>query len=252
MARPCSAPQRRLLTCLTIDLTILGLVTAVIVAFAESSPYWAIGPSERLIVISVKIHTATRYALLLVLIALVNVAKVIVEGMGAPILRAAVYNPYRPVVAGFTSGELQFYANSISVVAGLRAVFQTMVSITQIDIALWSLVISELVSFVIIRALLREKTFEPPEDDANPLAAYGALDDAAAAVPVRAPGSQLAQSGGAVAIAIPAAPAAAVTAASTAADVTVSAGHSPGSPEGTHSAASSAGVPCGSAAEANV
>ncbi len=112
-----------------------------------------------MIVISVKIDTPNKYSVLLVIIAVINVSKVIVEEIGMPILGFSIYNPDKRVISDFTKNELQFFANGMFMVSGLRSVFMTIVSITQIDIAIWSLFVSECASFFTIRMLLNEKRF---------------------------------------------------------------------------------------------
>jgi hypothetical protein len=44
--------------------------------------------------------------------------------------------------------------------SGLRNIFITLITITQFDIALWSLLVSEGASLFTIRMLLNEKTFQ--------------------------------------------------------------------------------------------
>ncbi len=131
-----------------------------VTVFAESSPYWRIGYNEDLIVISVKINSASKYAALLMLIAFINASRVIVEEIGMPILSFSIYNPDKKVIQGFGKNELQVYANAMYVVSGLRGVLMTVVSITQVDLAIWSLLASEVASIYTIRMLLNEKTFE--------------------------------------------------------------------------------------------
>ena len=45
------------------------------------------------------------------------------------------------------------------IVSGLRGLFMMMISITQFDIALWSLIVCEFTSIYTIRMLLNEKEF---------------------------------------------------------------------------------------------
>jgi hypothetical protein len=47
------------------------------------------------------------------------------------------------------------------IVSGLRNIFMMVVSISQIDLAIWSLLVGEFTSLFTIRMLLNEKTFGP-------------------------------------------------------------------------------------------
>jgi hypothetical protein len=152
-------PRRKLILCLSVNSIILAVVVSVIFAFATESEYWRLGWSESLIVISVRINSGLRYAALLFALLVVNVARVLVEEFGIPVLGFSVYNPDKRHITDFSRNELQFFANSMFLVSNLRNLFMTLVAITQIDIALWSLFVSEITTFYTIRTLLNEKTF---------------------------------------------------------------------------------------------
>ena len=152
-------PRRKLAVCLAANVAILSTVIVLTTVFADASPYWRIGYNDELIVISVKINTAPKYAALLTLIAFINMSRVIVEEIGMPILGFSIYNPDKKVIVDFGKNELQFYANAMFTVSGLRGVMMTVISITQIDLAVWSLLVSEVATIYTIRLLLNEKTF---------------------------------------------------------------------------------------------
>lgn len=158
-------PRRKLILCLGVNSVILAAVVSVIFAFATGeSEYWRLGWSESLIVISVRINSGLRYAALLFALLVVNVARVLVEEFGIPVLGFSVYNPDKRHITDFSRNELQFFANSMFLVSNLRNLFMTLVAITQIDIALWSLFVSEVTTFYTIRTLLNEKTFSSAAD----------------------------------------------------------------------------------------
>ena len=90
---------------------------------------------------------------------MVNIIKVISEEIGGPILGFNIYNPDKKVITEFTKCELQLYGNAMFALSGVRGIFITLITITQFDIALWSLFVSEMASLFTIRALLNEKTF---------------------------------------------------------------------------------------------
>ena len=110
--------------------------------------------------INIKIDTSAKYFSVLTFIAIINVIKVISEEIGGPILGFNIYNPDKNIITDFTKCELQVYGNTMFMLTGLRNIFITLITITQFDIALWSLLISEGASLFTIRMLLNEKTFQ--------------------------------------------------------------------------------------------
>jgi hypothetical protein len=108
----------------------------------------------------VHIDTWTKYIITLVFIAIVDIIRVISEEIGMPIINFNIYNPDKKVITEFTKFELQLYGNSMYALTSIRGVFITLISITQFDIALWSLLIGETSALFTIRALLNEKIFE--------------------------------------------------------------------------------------------
>jgi hypothetical protein len=150
----------KLFYCLIMNTLILFIVMYLVFSFAENdAPYWKIGPSDDLIVISVKINTFQKYFTMMSLIFIIQMSKVFIEEMAMPILGFSVYNPDKKIITEFTKNELQFYANTMFIISGLRSIFLTMIYISQIDIALWNLIVSEATSLITIRILLNEKKF---------------------------------------------------------------------------------------------
>ncbi len=73
------------------------------------------------------------------------------------------------------ANELNFLANTMYFVNGLRGVCMVVISISQIDIALISVIVSEITSIWTVRLLLNEKTFE--YDQTYPVTVAVAMDD---------------------------------------------------------------------------
>lgn len=155
-----ATPIRKLTTCLVANVATLVLVIALVIAFADKrATYWRWGPNPDLIVISVAIDSWGRMLLLYLIIFIIRVSAVLVEELGMPVLGFSIYNPDKQVIEDFTKNQLQFFANSMFGISGLREVFLRMVGISQIDIALFALIVSEIASFFTIRILLNEKEF---------------------------------------------------------------------------------------------
>jgi hypothetical protein len=129
------------------------------VVFDSNSKYFRIGPHPDFVLIAVKIDTVTRYVTLLVFTTIVNILKVIVEDIATPILTFNIYNPDKKIITEFTRSELRLYSTSSFLVNNLRYIFQIMITISQIDIAIFSVFIEQIVGIYTINSLLRTKQF---------------------------------------------------------------------------------------------
>lgn len=108
------------------------------------------------------------YIYVLIASAIFKIFQVFINEIANPILGFTVYNPDKKVIKDFTKNELQIYTNSMFLIDGLRHVLTVMISISQIDIAIFDVVITEAVSIITVRIILNEKQFicsEPDKDD---------------------------------------------------------------------------------------
>jgi hypothetical protein len=64
-----------------------------------------------------------------------------------PVLGFSIYNPDKKIITEFTKNELQFYANSMYLMSSLRYVCELIVTISQLDLAIFSVLASEFASF---------------------------------------------------------------------------------------------------------
>ena len=152
--------QNKIRLCILGNSITVLLVVLPICLLSESGNYFRFGPNDDFILINIKIDTSAKYFSVLTFIAIINVIKVISEEIGGPILGFNIYNPDKNIITDFTKCELQVYGNTMFMLTGLRNIFITLITITQFDIALWSLLISEGASLFTIRMLLNEKTFQ--------------------------------------------------------------------------------------------
>ena len=153
--------KHRIIICIIgqILLLISALIPTILLANKDST-YYRFGPSEELIIISIKINTWTRYAILLVYILIFRICKVFVTELGMPILSFNIYDPNRKKVKDFTRKELQILANIMFMLNAIRYALTLQLYIIQIDIALLSGIFSELASIPTIYILLKDKVFE--------------------------------------------------------------------------------------------
>jgi len=145
--------------CLILNVSVVSFISYYITNFAENSKYFRFGPHEDFIFISVPIDTNEKYISLLILIFFNDLIRVLVQEIGEPILGFTVYNPDKKEITEFSKSQLYFYANAIYFVNNIRYIFNLLINVTQIDIALFSILIEQIVSGIVIYFLLNEKRF---------------------------------------------------------------------------------------------
>lgn len=150
--------------CLILNIFLLFFISIFVTNFAGESKYFRFGPNEDFIFISVPVDNYNRYSLLLVLIFFNDVIKVLISEIGEPILVFNVYNPDKFIITDFTKYQLLFYSNSMFFISNIRRIFEILISITQIDIALFSIINEQIVSTFAIYFLVNEKKFSREED----------------------------------------------------------------------------------------
>ena len=152
----------RLKKCVLGNFGILVLVLSLVILFDDNkSTYWRFGPHDDFILISVAIDNWTKFSILLILVAILKVSECIIAEVAHPIIGFNIYNPDKKEITEFTKIELQIYGNAMYTIDGVRRVLMIMMSITQVDIALWGVITSEITSIFTIRMLLNEKSFKP-------------------------------------------------------------------------------------------
>ena len=157
--------NKKLKICVLSNLLLLSFVISIILVFKDdNSTYLRWGPQDDLIIISVAINNMTKYFLLLGIIAIIKISDVVIAEIASPIIGFNIYNPDKKVITDFTKNELQFYGNSMYLIDAIKAVLLIMVNISQIDIALWGVFVSETTSLFTIRMLLNEKEFKKNND----------------------------------------------------------------------------------------
>ncbi len=153
-------PKQRLKICIIgqVLLLISVIIPTVLLANKEST-YYRFGPSEDLIIISIKINTWPRYGILMVYILIFRICKVFINELGMPILTFNIYNPNQKKIEGFTRMELQVLANVMFTLNAIRYALTLQLAILQMDIAVISGVFDELAAIPTIYILLKDKEF---------------------------------------------------------------------------------------------
>lgn len=153
--------RTKLYACIWSNTLILLLTIVLVYVFRERDlKYFRFGPSSDLLLISIKIDTWLKWSLAVFSVSAIKIGDLIVNDIGYPILEFSVYNPEKKVITNFSKNELNLLTNTMWLINSSRAVFMTVVSITQVDIALVSVMFSELACLVTVRMLLNEKQFQ--------------------------------------------------------------------------------------------
>ena len=155
---------RRLVLCFAATVALLLLV-ALIWRFADESAYFRFGPCAALRIVGVPIDTWTRYACLHAVLLFTQTIDMLVSEFANPILAFNIYNPDKEVITDFTHCELQFFAQSLWFINGVRAALMLIVTISQFDIAVAKVVYTELTGLFTVYFLLSEKRFALDEGE---------------------------------------------------------------------------------------
>ena len=152
--------SKKVKICLFANILLLLLIIILNIIFSsEYNKYFRFGPNKDLIIISIQIDNYEKYIILLTIISFVKITKVIITEIGNPVLNFNIYNPDKNIITEFTKNELYILANSMNFISDIRRIFQLMVTISQIDIALYSVFMSTIGSLITTRLLINEKKF---------------------------------------------------------------------------------------------
>jgi len=169
-------PQQRLKICIVGQfLLLISVIIPIVLMANKQSTYYRFGPNEDLIIISIKINTWSRYGVLLLYVLIFRVCKVFITELGMPVLSFNIYNPNQKEITGFTRNELQVQANIMYFMNAFRYALTIQLTIVQIDIAIISVIFSELASIPTIYILLKEKEF-PDEKKKSMLFEHEVVD----------------------------------------------------------------------------
>lgn len=152
--------NQKLKICVISNLVILiGIILIVSLCGSKENAYWNIGPGDGLVLINIHIDTWDKYYGLLGFILIFKISQVVIAEIAHPIIGFNIYNPDKKVITDFTKTELQIYGNTMYMIDSIRNVLMIMITITQIDIALFGAIVSEITGIFTVRMLLNEKTF---------------------------------------------------------------------------------------------
>ena len=156
--------------CVILNLTLFLIILFVIMICKNNNynNYMTYGPNDNLYVLSIQINTPQKYIYLQFFLLFVEFSRVFTNEIASPILGFNIYNPDKKIITEFTKNELQLLANMMWLINSLTNSLFVMITISQVDIAIFRTVYSEMTTIITIRILLNEKKFIC-EDNVEPI-----------------------------------------------------------------------------------
>ena len=121
--------------------------------------YFRFGPHETLIILSVSINTWSRWFMLVGFLSVMGLADVLTEELANPVLNFTIYNPDKTRIEEFDKNELQALANLTYFTSSVKRLVLMLVQISQFDLAIIHIMVTEVATIFTIRSLLNEKQF---------------------------------------------------------------------------------------------
>ena len=129
----------------------------------DQSSYFNVGWSNQFVFISIPINTPMKYFSFCAFIVTSNVSEVLMDNIAGPIIQFSTYNPYKSEITDFSRFELECYSNAVIFIQISKKILQVFIILSQIDIALISLLSSQLSASYAVHYLLNQKTFYNPQ-----------------------------------------------------------------------------------------
>lgn len=126
----------------------------------QESKYFNFGWSDNFVFVSITIDTSVKYFGLCFFVMSTNIFEVFLNDLANPLIAFSTYNPYKNTIKDFSRFELELYSNLIYFVQVSKTFLKIAVTVSQFDIALWSLLSSQIAGSYVINYLLNEKTFQ--------------------------------------------------------------------------------------------
>lgn len=160
-----SANRPRIIAIIVANYILIAIAIVIISTVGASGEYLRFGWNDQLIIISIAINTFTRYIILLVIVAVCKIVETLSLEFADPLLEYRVYNPDITTITEFTRCELQILSNLNYTAKALRYVFMVILSVSQIDIALFSVFVNEITACISVHKLLNAKKFINPSSE---------------------------------------------------------------------------------------
>ena len=160
--------RQRVRTGLLANTLILTAIIAIVCYMNDgTTDYFHIGWNDSLKFITCSINTSGRYFVLMLTLALMKVIETYTYEYVNPRLANPIYvYPERPELI-FGRYEFQFYANLNWLIQGVKRKLMLFIAISQIDVALVTVLVSQVTSIYTIQQIIKNKQFPENEVDTN-------------------------------------------------------------------------------------
>lgn len=147
-------------TCIYINLSIIGLFISSFFVFDHyNSHYFNFGWSNEFVFMSIPIDNPFKYFTFCGFIIVMNISEIFIDYIASPIIQFTTYNPYKNEICDFSRFELELYSNTIFFIQSSKRLIQVFIVLSQLDIAIISLLSSQVSVYLAIKYLLQYKTF---------------------------------------------------------------------------------------------
>jgi hypothetical protein len=140
------------------------VISMSVVLLGRGNQYVRIGPHAELALLSIPIDTWGRYWLTVALLSLTNAIAVFSSEVVQPAIEYPVYNPAHHHISRYSKIELFALTNVKFTCTSVRQVFVILISVTQIDLALWQTLTGSILSCFCVWFILGTKTFQTETD----------------------------------------------------------------------------------------
>jgi hypothetical protein len=152
--------RSRIVNAFYLNLFVVIIIIVVIICFNDTSTsYMKVGYNDNLIILGIKIHTFERYIGLLVAITAMDACDTYVSDLIFPYINNNVRDNNVKHIREFTRFETQILTNTTFLSFSIRYALFYVVSITQIDIALYRVFVCEATCIYTTYIQLKDKTF---------------------------------------------------------------------------------------------
>jgi len=148
--------------------TIHSFFQILVIAFFFTFPsvsFISFGPSHKLLVAGIPIDTWSKYFVLLTYVTIAKIIRTATEDTIMPFMQNHCYDTNIKIIYNYGKKEIIGLEFINSVAFKFGHIFDLMVTISQIDLAVYELVVGEIVGSIILTFYLREKEFLNSSDE---------------------------------------------------------------------------------------
>jgi hypothetical protein len=134
-------------------------VGVILCAPLRQNPYFRWGYNDQLVIVSMHVNDLNKYCALIFLIVLSNVTSTILLFMGQPKLHFPLFEHSTADVTNFNAQEFLFLNTTANACRALHSLFSTLISVSQIDVALVALVAQQITLYICTCILIKRRNF---------------------------------------------------------------------------------------------